>query len=244
MPRSRFYTPRPITLVPGVTHRQVDSRTDAYAGSAEALEAAGVLTADMLPAPTKCSMTWAPTGPIKGWTCYAPGYVRIVRHPAGGYRVYVTVSLEEQDRRSEAARAKAEDRARQAGEWDQGHWYATPESQERRKQEQRARLELQLMPASHEHYRREVTRQLSSAMASYVKHLLRPQEFHGYSFEPAVIEEFIVAFADEALSILADGATQFNAARHHARVTKLKATIAAADGGFKRFLERCTADAD
>jgi hypothetical protein len=108
---SRYYTPAArIQLVDGVTRKELNSHADLYSGSAEALERAGVLRADMLPAPGHVQIAWRPAGAKSGSRqqgrslCWTPGYLEIRRHHDGTYRAKLVVSDEEQ-----AARKKAEE---------------------------------------------------------------------------------------------------------------------------------------
>jgi hypothetical protein len=109
--KDRYYVPAEgIELVSGVTRKELDSRADLYSGSAEALERAGVLRADLLPPPGHVQIAWRPAGAEsrrQGRTlCWTPGYLEIRRHHDGTYRAKLVVSDEEQ-----AARKKAEEAA-------------------------------------------------------------------------------------------------------------------------------------
>lgn len=105
----RYYTPAErIRLVPGVTCKQMDERSDMYAGTAEALERAGVLRAELLPHVGHVQISWRPPGKRTGGSYYwTPGYLEIRRHHDGTYRARLVVSHEEQEKRKAAEKERA-----------------------------------------------------------------------------------------------------------------------------------------
>ena len=116
LPR-HYYTPAAtINIVNGVDRKAYDTRRDVYSGTAEALEAAGVIHSAMLPAPGHVSIAWRPQGvkkePGESWF-WVPGYVNLQRQRDGTYRALFTVSREEQASRAarETLRAKQRERA-------------------------------------------------------------------------------------------------------------------------------------
>lgn len=100
----RYYTPAErIRLVPGVTCKQMDERSDMYAGTAEALERAGVLRAELLPHVGHVQISWRPGKRTGGSYYWTPAYLEIRRHHDGTYRARLVVSYEEQEKRKAAA---------------------------------------------------------------------------------------------------------------------------------------------
>lgn len=95
LPRHYYQPAERIELVSGVTRQELSTGTDLYAGSAEDLEQAGVLRADMLPAPGRVQIAWRATG----GRVRDAGYLVIRRHHDGTYRVTLNVSDEERERR-------------------------------------------------------------------------------------------------------------------------------------------------
>jgi hypothetical protein len=118
LPR-HYYTPGPIRNVEGVTRSIRDERHDTLTGSAEALISAGVLTAEMLPAPGKCGISWRPSNrqPERGGSWFwVPGYVEVKRRPDGTFHVLLAVSDEEQAIRQAKEEAETEERRRRYAE--------------------------------------------------------------------------------------------------------------------------------
>jgi hypothetical protein len=115
MRQGHYYTPRPVKMGPGVKRSTNDAHSDLYAGSAETLERAGVLQADMLPAPGHVGISWRPANMQKTpgvSVMWVPGYMEIRRHHDGTYRARLTVSREEQAVRKAAENER--ERHRQA----------------------------------------------------------------------------------------------------------------------------------
>lgn len=108
--KGHYYTPTAqIKAAHDVAVRQVDERRDQYVGSAEALQKAGVITADMLPAPGRCEISWRPTDArpeFGGSWSWVPGYATVKRDPMGTIRVMLVVSHAEQARRRAAEEAR------------------------------------------------------------------------------------------------------------------------------------------
>ncbi|MBA3774001.1 MAG: hypothetical protein H0X13_16370 [Ramlibacter sp.] len=133
--RGRYYAYTPgIALVPGVHQRKSnDDRYDLYSGAAEALEAAGLLRAELLPPDGHNMITWRPGGGRlegEGWH-EVPGYLTIYRTPGVGlFRVKIAVSREEQARReAELKRRHCEhlERVRERENEDNARPTAAPE---------------------------------------------------------------------------------------------------------------------
>jgi hypothetical protein len=238
MAKSRFYTPQSITLVAGVTHKRLDDRSDVYAGEGEALERSGLLESDMLPAEGHCSVSWRPVGEQQHgkWAEYEPGYMKITRYPAGGYRVYLTVSREEQERR-------AAETERKNKEWER-------KCEQRKQQEracsgiptegQHAQRELGRMFKSHAVFRQWYADHLYRSVASEIKATNERLCRDGYDMAEETLDAFMDELAD-ALSVLREGASVFNAKKRAARVEILRARIAAEDDKFQPFMDRLLA---
>lgn len=125
--RGRYYRPcAPVLPAEGVAYKRTrrQSQCDVYDGEGSALIAAGVVTADLLPPLGMMALSWRPADAkrelVSGYReplPFLPGYMRIERR-GNGFRVYVTVSREEQVRRKaeqeteRARRCAATDQAR------------------------------------------------------------------------------------------------------------------------------------
>lgn len=107
LPRHYYQPAERIELVPGVTRKELNEWADLYAGAAEDLERAGVLRADMLPAPGHIQITWNPIGVRQGDYGFAPGHLEIRRHHDGTYRAKLTVSNAERKRREQLMQQRA-----------------------------------------------------------------------------------------------------------------------------------------
>lgn len=115
-PYGAYYAPAArIDLVPGVSKSPGSwTWTDRYSGTADALAASGIIPRALMPgepgAPVG-SATYRPEGTPKsedGWS-RTPGYIQLFRNHTGTIRAELTVSLNEQQRRSDGEkRARAE----------------------------------------------------------------------------------------------------------------------------------------
>ena len=116
----RYYTPRPLRIVPGVRKRTFLHHQDGYQGTQDALIAAGLATADMFPGQPgmpRTMVSYQPEGRVprapkcgtRAGRYLIPGYIVILRKLDGLFEVLLTVSYEEQDRR--VARIELEGRA-------------------------------------------------------------------------------------------------------------------------------------
>lgn len=110
LPRHYYQPAERIELVPGVTRKEINESADLYAGSAEALERAGVLRAHMLPAPGHVQISWNPVGVPRAGYGFAPGYLEIRRHHDGTYRARLTVSDAERKRREQLVQQRRRER--------------------------------------------------------------------------------------------------------------------------------------
>jgi hypothetical protein len=128
MAKGRYYTPGPIRHVPGLTYRKgrITERYDAYEGTPEVLQAAGIAEPNMLPSIS--SIAWRPEGAHRQPYAAAEGYMTITALPGGRYRVYRTVSAEEQAERQRAEAANNAARDQRLIEWEQ-----SPEAQRQRR---------------------------------------------------------------------------------------------------------------
>lgn len=91
-------------------------RFDCWSGTAAALVAEGVVAMGSLPGQpgrNSCTVTIRPSAGRQGASCwmYAPGYTRIARS-GSGFRVEITVSLDEQARRRDTAARRRDTAAR------------------------------------------------------------------------------------------------------------------------------------
>jgi hypothetical protein len=118
--RGRYYTPRSIEMVPGLVRKPGSGyriRLDDYTGTAEMIVAAGLATMAQLPGQPGNPISRAayrPLGvePDKFAWCWtrAEGYMVIFRRMDGRYRVELTVSREEFERRERAAKIEEDER--------------------------------------------------------------------------------------------------------------------------------------
>lgn len=115
-PGNYYTAPINIKSVPNLVTKTDEARCDVYSGSAEAMIAAGLLSADMFPGQpgrNVASQAYRPSGVerIKGetWT-RVPGYLFVARAPSGKFQIRLTVSREEQARRMEKHRAEVNQR--------------------------------------------------------------------------------------------------------------------------------------
>lgn len=125
-PCGNYYTP-PTAIkedVPGLTTKKGEYRADFYSGTAQTLVTAGLLTLDMLPGQPGRNVVSAAYRPIGGarvdgelWD-EVPGYMTVTRGASGRVQLYLTVSREEQARRTHIREeASASERStRQAAE--------------------------------------------------------------------------------------------------------------------------------
>lgn len=102
--RGTYYQPAAeIRSVPGVVKVECDSRIDVYTGTADALVAAGIAPLCLFPGQPGIAATTAsyrPACTVASGAWYStPGYMSIFRNPSGSFRVVLTVSIEEQERR-------------------------------------------------------------------------------------------------------------------------------------------------
>jgi hypothetical protein len=104
---------RPVPPVTAVRRRPGGHDVgDAWYGSADALVAAGLARVDELPGQPgrpKLSVAYRPAAGKQGARCWdrAPGY-RCITRVGDGFRIDVTASIEEQERRAGAAHARAQ----------------------------------------------------------------------------------------------------------------------------------------
>lgn len=106
MAEAKYYNaPTAIKDVPGVAMKKGEWWTDFYSGTAEALIAAGLATPDEFPGQPgrpKSSVAYRLAAGKQGahrWD-RAPGY-RIITRVGGGFRIDITASHEEHERRVE-----------------------------------------------------------------------------------------------------------------------------------------------
>jgi signal transduction histidine kinase len=239
LPR-HYYTPRPIRDIEGLTRRPRDERHDTITATAEALIASGVLTADMLPAPGKCGISWRPTDGKRergGSWFWVPGYLEVKRRPDGSFTVILTVSREEQLRRGvrEAQDSESEARAEIRRERDRRR------AQGYLSEGDHAKRELASMFTSHETFSNWYVDHLYRSVESEIRltneHLCRD----GFAMEQEALDEFLGEL-QEALDVLRHGASVFNAVKRATRVQELRAKIAAEDDDFRPFLDKLVSD--
>jgi hypothetical protein len=211
-----------------------DTSYDEYVGSGADLIAAGIVKPEQLPGQPGngkiCTTFYKGVRVMRRSRCPGDeGYLRITRANEKSQRFTVRTGLsdEERDRRS-AEQDRRED--------------ALLSAEQLRIATEEAESDLANMPKSHQEYRRRSAISLMTSLRRFRDSEMGPSDYHGYRFHEETIEEFNV-LADQLLSLLVDGRTEFDAGRHAKFVATVRADVAMADMPLQEFISGTVAQA-